>query len=182
MSGFEQILWYIAIPTSVVFAIQTALTLFGMTFDHADTAMHHDGGFDHAYFPIFTIRNLIIFLMMFGWTGIAMIRRFNTGIPVTILVALVAGFAMMFLVAFMFYGVSKLTSSGNVVVDKSIVGSEATVYLKIPATKSGYGKVTVVVQGVQRELRAMTEGPEIPTGAVVRIADVKDDISVIVTL
>jgi hypothetical protein len=181
MSGFEQILWYIAIPASVVFAIQTLLTLLGITFDHADVdVQHHDGAGGHAYFPLFTIRNLVVFLMMFGWTGIAMIHQFHTGIPVTVLVALVAGLALMAVVAFMFFGVSKLASSGNVVVDKSIVGSEAKVYLKIPAGRSGFGKVTVIVQGGQKELQATTAGTEIATGAVVKIIELEEDGSVMV--
>lgn len=183
MSGFELLLWYIAIPASLVFAIQTFLTLVGVTFGHADAdAQHPDAvATDHAYFPVLTIRNLVNFLMMFGWTGIAMIRQFQTGVLVTLLVSLVAGTALMFLVAFMFYGVSKLASSGSMVVDQSIVGAEAMVYLKIPARRSGFGKVTVTIHGVQRELPASTEGPELPTGAIVKVAELAKDGSVVVS-
>jgi len=178
MTGFEQVLWYIALPASLFFAIQSVLTLIGITFDHADTDIHHDGDAGHAYFPIFTIRNLIIFLMMFGWTGIAMVRQFHAGIPLTLAVSFLAGLALMLLVALMFFGISKMTSSGTVVVDNSIIGSEAKVYLKIPAHKSGQGKITVLVKGIQKEIQATTEGPDLPTGSLVKITELKNDGSV----
>ena len=183
MSGFEQLLWYLAVPASLVFAVQTILTLVGLSFGQADIdAQHHDGvAGEHAYFPVLTVRNLVNFLMMFGWTGIAMIRQFQTGILVTLLVSLVAGIALMFLVAFMFYGVSKLASSGTAAVDQNIVGTEAKVYLKIPARRSGFGKVTIKIQGIQRELLASTEGPELPTGAVVEVTELTADGSVVVS-
>jgi hypothetical protein len=180
MSGFERVLWYIAIPASVVFVIQSILTLIGVTFDHADGDIQHDGVDDHAYFPIFTIRNLVIFLMMFGWTGIAMVRQFHAGIPLSLAVSFIAGLALMFLVAFMFFGISKLTSSGTVVIDTAIIGSEAKVYLKIPANKGGQGKITAQVKGTIKEIPAITEGPELPTGALVKIVDLKNDGSVVV--
>ena len=183
MSGFEQLLWYIAVPASLVFAVQTILALVGLSFDHTGIdVQHHDGVTgEHAYFPVLTVRNLVNFLMMFGWTGIAMIHQFQTGILVTLLVSLVAGTALMFLVAFMFYGVSKLASSGAVVVDQRIVGTEAKVYLRIPARRSGFGKVTLAFQGIQRELLASTEGPELPTGAMVKVTELAADGSAVVS-
>ncbi|MBN1130941.1 MAG: hypothetical protein JXA71_18270 [Chitinispirillaceae bacterium] len=181
MTSIEQVLWYIAIPASAVFVIQSVLTLAGITFDHADSDIHHDGDAGHAYFPIFTIRNLVIFLMMFGWTGIAMIRQFHTGVPLTLAVSFLAGLTLMFLVALMFFGISKMTSSGTVVVDNTIIGSEAKVYLKIPAHRGGHGKITVLVKGVQKEIPAMTEGGELPTGALVTINELKNDGSVSVS-
>ena len=45
----------------------------------------------------------------------------------------------------------------------------ADTYLRIPATKSGSGKILVSVRGSIHELEAMTEGDEIPTGAKVRV-------------
>ena len=178
MIGIEKVLWYIAIPASAVFVIQSILTLVGVTFDHSDADIHHDGVEGHAYFPIFTIRNLVIFLMMFGWTGIAMVRQFHAGIPLTLAVSSAAGLALMFLVAFMFFGISKLTSSGTVIIDKSVIGTDAKVYLKIPANKGGQGKITALVKGTQKEIPAITEGPELPTGTLVKITDFNNDGSV----
>jgi hypothetical protein len=181
MSGFERIFWYIAMPATVVFVIQTILTLLGVTFDHSDADVHHDGAGDHAYFPIFTVRNLVIFLMMFGWTGIAVIHQFKAGVVLTLIASALAGLMLMFVVALMFYGISRLATSGNVVICQGIAGSDEKVYLKIPAGRSGAGKVTMVVQGVQKELQATTTGAEIPTGAIVKIAALNEDGSVIVT-
>jgi hypothetical protein len=180
MSGLEPILWYVAVPASVVFALQTILMLLGIVTDHSDADIHHDGMADHAYFPIFTVRNLIVFLMMFGWTGIALIRGTHLPPVAVIGIGVFAGLVLMFVVAFMFFGIAKMTSAGAAQIDATVVGSEAKVYLKIPAKRGGYGKVTVVFQGSQKELQAMTEGQELATGMPVRITKLEPDGSVIV--
>jgi hypothetical protein len=180
MSGLEQILWYIAVPASVVFAIQTILTLLGIVTDHSDADVHHDAITAHAYFPIFTIRNLVVFLMMFGWTGIALVRQFHLSAPLVVLIGILAGLALMFAVAFMFFGIMKLTSGGAAQVDTSIIGVDAKVYLKIPANRGGQGKVIVIFQGSQKELLARTDGPELATGSPVKITALEQDGSVTV--
>lgn len=179
ISGFEKMFWFLAIPATVVFLIQTVLTIAGASLDHSDADAQH-GAMGDGQFPIFTIRNLVVFFMMFGWMGIALIRQFHAGVTMVVAVSFLVGLGMMMIVSLMFWGIAKLTSSGNVVVDGAIVGLEAKVYLKIPATMSGNGKVTLVVQGVLKELAAYSKGNEIPTGATVTIRELRNDGSVIV--
>ena len=52
---------------------------------------------------------------------------------------------------------------------KNAVGHTARVYLRIPGSRRGAGKITVDVQGRSVEAAASTNGPEIPTGDQVRI-------------
>lgn len=179
ISGFEKMFWFLAIPATVVFLIQTVLTVVGASLDHTDADLNHDTMGD-GQFPIFTIRNLVVFFMMFGWMGIALIRQFHAGVTVVVLVSFAVGVAMMLIVSLMFWGIAKLTSSGNVIVDNAIIGFEAKVYLKIPAATAGNGKVTLVVQGVMKELAAYSKEGEIPTGTIVKILELKNDGSVIV--
>lgn len=60
------------------------------------------------------------------------------------------------------------------------IGLTASVYLKIPSYKSGKGKVQISTRGSMRELDAMTEGEEIPTGSNVKIVKTETDSTVIV--
>jgi len=81
---------------------------------------------------------------------------------------LVAGMAMMVLVAWVMLQYRKLDSSGTV--DPSgAIGGTAVVYLTIPAEGSGRGKITVSLQGRTHEFQATTTGPTLPTGAEVRV-------------
>jgi len=168
--GLEWMFWLLAVPATIVFAIQSLLTLVGVTMDHSDIHFGHDDG--HGYSPIFTVRNLVVFFMIFGWTGIAMLREFNAGMVTTLAVSTVAGIAMMLVVTLMFYGISKLSSSGNYTPDNSLVGQEAAVYLRIPPKRSGNGKIIVTAGGRKREFPAQTHGEEIPTNTMVRIQEV----------
>lgn len=170
--GLEKVFWLIAVPATVVFAIQSLFTLIGATADHSDIhVLNHDGD-SHGYSPIFTVRNLVVFFMMFGWTGIAMLREFNAGPVAALAVSTFAGLVMMAVVILMFYGISKMSSSGNYTADDTLVGREASVYLRIPARRAGSGKVVVMAGGRKREFAAQTHGDEIPTNAMVRIQEV----------
>jgi hypothetical protein len=50
----------------------------------------------------------------------------------------------------------KMTSSGNLDI-KNALGKEGEVYLTIPKSKEGMGKIQIKVQDSLRELEAMTE-------------------------
>ena len=62
----------------------------------------------------------------------------------------------------------KLESKGNLDLTNA-VGRTAQVYLRIPARKSGMGKVTVEIQQRSLQLNAVTDGDQIATGATVRV-------------
>ncbi|MGL4420309.1 MAG: hypothetical protein ACRCZF_06575 [Gemmataceae bacterium] len=54
----------------------------------------------------------------------------------------------------------------------------ATVYLRIPAGYAGPGKITLTLQGRTIETEAYTPGPELPTGAPVRVVLIRNSNSV----
>ena len=45
----------------------------------------------------------------------------------------------------------------------------ARVYLRIPGSGGGKGKITVSIQGRNKEYEATTQGPELSTGSEVRV-------------
>jgi len=96
-----------------------------------------------------------------------------------VLVAAVIGAAMIFLVSYLFFVVAKLAHSGNIPV-QSAIGATGSVYLTIPAHRSGQGKVQVVVEGSKIELKAMTDGEKIATGESVTVRELSGGDIVIV--
>lgn len=173
MGTFERINWLIALPFSVLFLIQIVLTFIGGDADHisadgdADASIDHDTGID---FQFLTLKNLIAFFTIFGWTGIVCVDAgLNTGL--TVFLSTAAGTLMMTLMASIIYFMGKLTDSGTLDLNNAI-GKTGSVYLTIPPKRSGLGKVQIQVQGFQT-LDAMTDADEeIKTGAIVKVVDV----------
>lgn len=160
-----------AIAGGTVVVAQFGLSLFGfggadMDVDDVDVtdadAVDASDGLN-----LLSVRAVSGFLTLFGlagWGGTA------AGWPswVAALVAFLAGSTAMLFVAFMMRMFKRLTESGSLVPEKAI-GKSATVYLRVPAKRSGKGKITVSVQGRTVEFEAVTAGPELPTGAACRV-------------
>lgn len=164
----DKVVWAIAIITSIIFLVQSVMTFVGMD-SGADFDVDFDGDLDgvDSPFQLFSFRNLINFLLGFSWSVIA----FRTSIGNEIVLLIVAVFIGLALVAAMMYMMlmlSKLQQNGTMKVENAI-GQNATVYLKIPASKLGIGKIHVKIQDTIRELDAITEGEEIETGAMVKV-------------
>ncbi len=128
-------------------------------------------------FHLFTLRTIIGFFVLFGWSG-----YINTsgGVDplIVFLTSILAGFLMMLLVAYVVHLLYKLEQTGTVNLSDSI-GKEGTVYLKIPKYGQGTGKVQIVLGDSLRTLDALANDSEIETGKKVRIIDVKDKIIVV---
>jgi hypothetical protein len=171
---FEKIFWYFAIPFTVVFIIQTILTFIGMG-DDVDIG-EGDGdlldGVDSS-FPIFTVRNFIIFFTVFGWTGIA---ATNGGLSkgTTVVLAVLIGLIVMFIVAGIFYFMSRLVESGNIDLNNA-VNCVGEVYLTIPEKRAGMGKIQIEFQGGVREINAVTDGKTLHTGEMVKVVKVLEN-------
>jgi len=131
--------------------------------------MDADGGFS-----FFTIKNLIAFFTIFGWSGIAALENDLAKLYV-ILIATVCGLIMMFIMAGLFYLISRLHDSGTLEI-KNAIGNIGEVYLTIGESRSSIGKVNVRIQGALRELEALTddEAP-LKTGSVIEVIDVTNN-------
>lgn len=174
LAGLEPMLksfWYIAVPVSIVFLLQTIMSFAGAdASDGVEADFDGDLGHADAPFQLFSFRNLVNFLLGFSWTGIAFYDLVSNRI---LLFLLAFGVGLAF-VAMFFLIITQIRKLGE---DNSFRISEtlhktAEVYLKIPGEKSGKGKVQVSVRGSVHELDAVTSGAEIPTGAVVRIVSI----------
>ncbi len=161
-----------------VLALQTLLLVLGFGHD-ADIPVHdadvsaHDFGHAHGdqgseAFGLFSIRALASFFTFFGLAGWYGVRR-GWDPLVTVAVAAGAGAVVMLGVAWMLRMQSRLASSGNID-PRNAVGLSGRVYLRVPGQNAGFGKVTVKLQGRTTEFRAFTQGAELPTGALVKLA------------
>lgn len=176
LSLLQQIYWVIAIPSTLIFAFIVVTTIIGSEVDvDVDTDMDSilaDG--DTIPFQFLSLKNIIGFFTMFAWSGLGFIEA---GWPVgwVIFLSVMCGFLMMLAMATIFYFMSKLTESGTLNLQNA-VGKTGEVYLTIPPSRSGFGKVQISVQGSLQTLDAMTDD-ELPllTGSLVHVLSVVDD-------
>lgn len=181
LTSFEKIFWGIALLFSALFVIQLILSFItgdgDSSLGDADEYISGDEGTGHQFF---TIKNMIAFFTIFGWTGIAGIKG-GLSNAVTIIIAVAAGSVVVLMMAFLFKSMSKLKQSGTLQL-KNAVGLIGETYLFIPAKRGGFGKVHVKVQGSLHELQAITDDEEqIATGKLVKITAVVNDAVLLVT-
>ncbi len=173
MSGYESAYWVLALIGSFTFVIIMFVTFLGMD---SDVDMEADGTDFEADdggvgFQFFTLKNLVAFFTIFGWTGLICIDN-GTSNFVSLILASIAGLIMMFLTSMLFYWMNKLVQSGTLKINKA-VGEIAEVYLPIGANRSKIGKIQIKVQGSLRELEALTDADEdLKTGSLVRVSEV----------
>jgi len=174
LQGFELILWSIALFFSLLFVLQTILSLFNGG-DHDDLDIDGEIGYQ-----FFTIKNMIAFFTMFGWAGLAAYKA-NLGNSVVIAIALASGCIMVLLMYLLMRNASRLKHSGTLQM-KNAINQIGETYLRIPAQRSGIGKVQVQVQGRLMELDAMTDDTvDIATGRPIQVVNILNNQILLVT-
>ncbi|HEU0126594.1 MULTISPECIES: NfeD family protein [Flavobacterium] len=173
--------WYIAIPTSLIFLIQTIITFSGLDiadgFDTDFDAHLHDGG----DFQFFSLRNLINFLLGFSWTGISFYSTIGEQPWFLITLAFVVGVFFVLLFFFVIKQVQKLAEDNSFKITNTL-DKTAEVYLTIPENKTGKGKIMISVNGAFHELEAMTENNRIPSGSAVKVIKIENNILIVETI
>lgn len=172
--------WAIAVPFSLFFALQL-LWSFAGGHDVADDTPDHDIAADIGIpFQFFTIKNLVGFFTIFGWAGIAAIDSGASEFW-ALVIAFLAGLAMMTIMASLYYFLSKAGADGTMRIQTAI-GGVGEVYLTIPGKRNSTGKVQINVQGSVRTLDAMTDDDQdIPTGKIITVKEVVADNILLVT-
>ena len=179
LENYEPLLkafWYIALPVSLFFALQTIMTFVGLS--DGETDMDSDTGDSDLPFEIFTLRNLINFLLGFSWTGISFYDSITNKI---ILIAISVGVGLLF-VGFFFLMINQILklSENNSFKIENTLDKTAEVYLSIPAAKTGKGKVMISINGAFHELDAMTLSLErIPTNASVVVVGIENNLLIV---
>jgi hypothetical protein len=164
-----------------VLLLQLLLGIFGVDgahgLDHLD-APHdlghggtHDGGAGNGL-NLFSVRALSAGLAFFGLSGLA---ATSAGWPLILALptAVVPGFLAMLLVAFSMRWLLRFESDRSIHVSDAI-GEGGTVYIPIPGSESGPGKVTLTLNGRTVEYDAVTRGEALSTGTKVTVVDVRE--------
>jgi|SRR5687768_6590905 len=172
-------LWFIAIPATLIFAVQSVMTFIGVE-THDGLSADFDGDLQggEAPFQLFTFRNMINFLLGFSWTGISFYYLIENRI-VLISFSLVVGSVFVILFFMIIRQIEKLAEDNSFKISNAL-NKTASVYLTIPGKKKGTGKVQVSVKGSFHELDAITESEKIETSATVRIVKIESNNLVVV--
>ncbi|MCB0381614.1 MAG: hypothetical protein KDD24_10180, partial [Flavobacteriales bacterium] len=172
MTTLEQTYWIIALIGSAIFLVIFILTFIGggdadMEADSAD--IHGDDG--GVGFQFFTLKNVIAFFTIFGWTGVVCIdNKLSTSL--TLIISSVAGILMMVVTSLLFLWINSMAHSGTLKI-KNAIGTIGEVYLPIGANRKNIGKVQIKVQGSLRELEAITdEDEDLKTSTLVEVTEI----------
>jgi len=195
----EKAFFCVAAPATVILLLQTVMLIFGFGGDESEGMASDVSGLDsdgldvdfdamdvddlggpdgNALFDdglrIFSIRGLIAFFTALGWSGMSALEL---GAPgwLSVIIAVAFGVGALLAMAKMVQGFMKLQTSGNVNLNHAI-GLYGEVYIPLPASGAGLGKITLTVDGRFSEYGAICYAEEkIPTGASVRVTDVVRD-------
>jgi membrane protein implicated in regulation of membrane protease activity len=174
--------WYIAIPTSIIFIIQAIITFTGLDLaDGFDADSHGDLSGGDGDFQLFSLRNLINFLLGFSWTGISFYSTIGHKPLFLIITSLVVGVLFVIVFFLVIRQVQKLAEDNSFKISNTL-NKTAEVYLTIPEHKKGKGKIMISVNGSFHELDAMTENEKIPSGTVVKVIKIENSILIVETI
>lgn len=166
-----QVFACIAIPATVMLIVQMIFTLIGMGGDDADA----DTGFDDSGdgidtgdvndsvdsdiidggLRVFTLRGLIAFFSVMGWVGTICCGT-ELNLAASILISVASGALAMIVIALLMKWLFSLQYDGTENI-RDALGVSGTVYVRIPPSRSGKGKVTAIVQGKLCERDAVTD-------------------------
>jgi hypothetical protein len=121
--------------------------------------VHHGSSW---FFGVLSFRALVAAVGFFGLAGVAG-HAGELNPYANLVVAIGAGAAAMFVVAWLMRTLHSLKSEGTVHIENAI-GAEGQVYLPIPGHKAGMGKVTIKIQSRTMEYPAVTADERLPTG------------------
>lgn len=175
LSFIMKILWSVTLAASLIFVIQSILTFIGADAD----GVVDGGGVDDLSAVdaagtganLYTFRNLVNFLLGFGWTAI-LLRDSVKSTGMLLAVSVIVGVGLVIAVMYIFKFLSGMQQSGNIDLEKSAAGCRGTVYLTIPGRRSGEGKVQITINNSVREYNAVTDGDDIPTGTPISVVEV----------
>ena len=139
-----------------------------------------DRGSDSESVRIITVRGVIAFFAIGGWAGLAAL---TAGVPTiwSVQIALIAGAAALLLASIVLRIALKMQSSGNINL-RNAISCTADVYITIPPSRSGTGKVTMLLQERFVELDAVTDSESaLRTNTKVDVVGVRDENCLVVS-
>lgn len=160
-----QVFACIAIPATVMLLLQLLLTLFGLGGDNDVDDVTDDADIDDidgdngdatdGGLRIFTFRGVITFFSVLGWVGVICCDA-GLATPLSIVIATLSGAAATCAFAFLMMWLLRLQYDGTEDI-RDALGVSGTVYMRIPPSRSGKGKISAIIQGKLCEKNAVTD-------------------------
>jgi membrane protein implicated in regulation of membrane protease activity len=186
LSSFQQGMFIIAVSASFVMLIFLVLMLIGIEgsdFDGVDDVSDIDVINDEPLsgiggLKILTIRGILAFISMGAWTAYLLVNWMHPLIASAF--GIIVGAISAYLLALAFRATYRLESSGNLDYANAI-GQIGTVYIRVPKSKIGKGKITLTIQERYIEVDAMTEwDQDLMPKTIVEVIGIEDTTTLIV--
>ena len=163
--------------------LQLLLMLLGFGGD-VDTESDFGDSADHSspgdIFKMLSLRTIVAGIAFFGLGGLAGLTG-GASKPVSVLIAVVTGLAAIYAVYYLYLSAARLKDDGSLST-KTLIGSTGSVYVRIPAAKSGIGKVLICQQDRTVEYEAVTAGEELKTSTPIVVVGIISSTTVEVAL
>lgn len=174
LNSLQYVFFFMASIAIVLLFLQTFLAIIGA--DH-DAEIDANVELDLDCLSFFTVRGLVSFFSVGGVVGFFIAENKSLW-WLACLLAFVSGSLALVGMAYLVKFILKLQNEGNIE-KKNAIGMKGNVYIRIPKNGDGVGKVNVIVQDSYEEFDAMSLGDEIPTGANIKVVDVRNGILVV---
>jgi hypothetical protein len=122
------------------------------------------------FFGVLSFRTVVAAVALFGVSGKASLAAGFDPVA-TLAIAIGSGVAAMYAVHGLMRGLKSLDTDRTMRIERAI-GQPGTVYLSIPAHRSGSGKIQLTLQNRLDELEAVTAGERLPDGAKVKVVSI----------
>ncbi|GJM18448.1 MAG: hypothetical protein DHS20C14_06610 [Phycisphaeraceae bacterium] len=125
-----------------------------------------------AEFRALSLQSLSAFALGGGWMGLAALKVLHWDFTWAALLGVAAGVGVAWVMVWLLRTMLKVQSSGNIALTDTI-GEHGTVYISVPPSGQGSGRVRVLVAKRAREYNAVQHGGEtLATHTSVRVKDV----------
>ena len=167
----------------LIFLVLMLIGIEGSDFDGVDDVSDVDVINDEPLsgiggLKILTIRGILAFISMGAWTAYLLVNWMHPLIASAI--GIVVGAISAYLLALAFRATYRLESSGNLDYANAI-GQIGTVYIRVPKSKIGKGKITLTIQERYIEVDAMTEwDQDLMPKTIVEVIGIEDTTTLIV--
>ena len=181
LSVLGNIYFWVGIVSSAFLVLQIILMCFSAF--GGDVDIDGDGDIDvdtDSGVSIFTFKSITAFFAVGSWTGLLVFLSVDSKLEwVSVIVAIAAGAVAMAVVVLLMRLILKLQCNG-ILQSEKLVGMTATVYVSIPASRSGRGKITLTAQGKFSEFDAVTDSSSrLSVDEIVEIIAVENDCAVV---
>lgn len=170
-SPLAAIFFFAALAGGMILFFQFLLLLFGFgseVEDGFETDLDHSDSF--GAFKVLSFRTIVAGVTFFGLGGLAGLTG-GLSPALSVLLAVLCALIAIYIVYYLYRTVANLKSDGSIS-SKTLIGCPGNVYVRIPASGGGVGKVLVTQQERTMEYEAISSGDELKTGTpiiVVRI-------------